>query len=280
MIYPATSVASSAVASHYDELDAFYRDVWGEHLHHGLWHRRGTSRAQAVLDLVALVADKAQARGVRVCDVGCGYGATSRVLAAEYGADVTGLTISERQLDYARSVDPGAANPRYVCCDWLDNPLADASFDAVIAIESLSHIGDKPGFFDEAHRVLRPGGRLVICVWLARVAPRPIEIRHVLEPICTEGRLAGMGDHDEYRAMLRGAGFALEEFADLSRRVRRTWSLAARRLISRLVSRREYRRFLLDGSQSNRIFALTAARIWLAYRLGSMEYGLFVARRL
>jgi tocopherol O-methyltransferase len=162
--------------------------------------------------------------------------------------------------------------------DWLDNGFASASFDHVVAIESSEHMADKQHFFDEAHRTLRPGGRLVVCVWLARSDPRPWEVRHLLEPICSGGRLPGMGTEAEYRRFAEGAGFTVEAFEDLSFRVRRTWGVCAARLARKVLVDRRYRRFLRDARAHNRIFALTLLRIWAAYQTGSMRYGLLVAR--
>jgi tocopherol O-methyltransferase len=80
-------LSSAAVADHYDELDEFYRDVWGDHVHHGLWLRGTESHKEATLQLVRHVAERAHiGRDTRVCDIGCGYGATARMLAADYGA--------------------------------------------------------------------------------------------------------------------------------------------------------------------------------------------------
>ena len=47
MIVPRRAMATSDVADHYDELDVFYREVWGEHVHHGLWR---TGREPAARD--------------------------------------------------------------------------------------------------------------------------------------------------------------------------------------------------------------------------------------
>lgn len=104
-------------------------------------------------------------------------------------------------------------------------------------------------------------------------------MRHLLEPICREGRLLGMGDEIEYRLMAEAAGFRIMSFEDLSRPVRRTWSVIIKRLLGKLVTDARYRRFLRDADASERIFALTVLRIWIAYRTGSMRYGLLTVEK-
>src|SRR4051812_19580875 len=91
---PVPRLDPAEVAAHYDDLDRYYRGLWGEHVHHGLFDAPGMSPEEATRRLIAVVAGEAAVGpGSVVCDVGCGYGGTSRVLAREYGADVTGLTI-------------------------------------------------------------------------------------------------------------------------------------------------------------------------------------------
>ncbi|MBA2408238.1 MAG: hypothetical protein H0V62_00115, partial [Gammaproteobacteria bacterium] len=50
----------AAVAAHYDELDLFYREIWGEHVHHGLWRGGNETPEQATLALVQRVAELAR----------------------------------------------------------------------------------------------------------------------------------------------------------------------------------------------------------------------------
>src|SRR5690554_3798527 len=89
-----------AVANHYDELDRFYREIWGEHVHHGYWREGTESPQQAVLELVHFLAEKLQLQeGDEVCDVGCGYGASAELLAQRHGVLATGVTISRRQFN-------------------------------------------------------------------------------------------------------------------------------------------------------------------------------------
>jgi tocopherol O-methyltransferase len=278
MITSTAELRPAAVAAHYDDLDRFYREIWGEHVHHGLWRSGRESPEVAVQQLIVRVAERAEiTRGDRVCDVGCGYGGTARVLASTYGALVTGVTISPAQLAYARRVDPAAANPTYLLGDWCANELPAGAFDAVIAIESSEHMADKQAFFAEAERVLRPGGRFVVAAWLARPQARPWEVRHLLEPICREGRLPGMGTAEEYQALARAAGLKPLHYEELSRQVKRTWRICAWRTLKGLIRNPDYRRFLFREQSPDRVFALTLVRILLAYQTGSMQYGILKA---
>lgn len=278
----AASPVAQQVAHHYDELDPFYRALWGEHLHHGLWQRGDESTAEATRQLAITVATHARIQpGDTVCDVGSGYGGTARLLAHRYAAQVIGLTLSAAQARYAAAqpLSAGAPRPLYLHADWLANPLAGDHFDAVIAIESTEHMADLRACFGEAWRVLRPGGRLVVCAWLARPDATPAEVRYLLEPICREGRLAAMGTAAEYQSFMQAAGFHVEQVQDVSAQVQRTWSVAIQRLLVALASDAQTWRYLLDAHRRERIFAWTVTRLWLAYRTGALRYAIFTATK-
>ncbi len=273
MISASQGLTSAAVADHYDELDEFYRDVWGDHVHHGLWVRGSETHHEATLELVRRVAERAHiGRGTRVCDIGCGYGATARMLAADYGAEVTGMTVSPAQYGYAaRKATPGVT---VKLGDWLENGLEEGGFDAAIAIESTEHMGDLEGFFRQARRVLRPGGRLVVCAWLAHARASAMQRKLLLEPACREGRMAHIGLFAEYRRLFEETGFVVEREEDVSREVKRTWPICAGRFAGRLLREPSYLRFLVNRHRRNRVFALTIFRIWLAFETGALRYGI------
>lgn len=272
MIVPSTSQNAAAVADHYDELDPIYRRVWGDHVHHGLWTTGRETPAEAVEALADTVGDRLRLMPGEACvDIGCGYGSTARQLAVARGVRVTGVTLSAEQAHYA------AAHPvpgvDIEVRDWLANGLPDASAHAAWAIESSEHMVGKPRFFAEAHRVLSPGGRFVVCAWLAETDASGWKVRHLLEPICREGRLPSMGTREEYEAMAMAAGFSIDGYEDVSHRVARTWTVCARRLLKALLMDRETRRLALGAR--NRIFVLSIPRLILAYRTGAMRYGIF-----
>ena len=248
--------------------------MWGEHVHHGLWTRGTETPEDAARALAVRVADAARVGdGDRVVDVGCGYGATSRLLAAERGATVTGLTLSRAQA----TAGPPAAGVELLVRDWLDNGLPDGAFDAAISIEALSHMPDKPRAFAELARVVRPGGRVAIVDWLTREQPGPRETRLLLRPICEEGHLPSLHSAGEYDALLRASGLEPTGFEDLSDRVWRTWVVVVRRLLPLMARDRRLARDLLRSPE--RVFALSLLRIPVAYRTGAMRLGLLTARR-
>ncbi|MEX2578075.1 MAG: methyltransferase domain-containing protein [Verrucomicrobiales bacterium] len=284
MIEPREKPEPAAVARHYDALDPFYREVWGRDLHHGYWKTGRETVAEAVGNLTAAAADLARvASGDRVCDIGCGYGGTSLWLAEHRGADVTGYTLSRHQAESAASAAarlPGSLpRPRFLCRDWLENGLPDGSADAVLSIECFSHVDDKAAFFREIARVLKPGGRVGMTAWLARERPRPWEVRHLLEPICREGRLAGLVDLSELREFAESAGLVVDDLRDIGPRVGKTWRVIVKRLAVKLATRPDYRAYLRDERNGDRVFALTVLRLAAAYLTRSMGYGLLGARR-
>jgi tocopherol O-methyltransferase len=266
------------VAVHYDQLDRFYREVWGDHVHHGLWRTGKESSDEATRNLVDAVVEKAQlSPGMTLCDVGCGYGQTSRIIAREQQVKVTGITVSPAQHRYAVEVTTPDVPAEFFVEDWLHNERPSAFFDAVIAIESTEHMADKAKVFSEVARVLKPGGRLVVCAWLAKEELKPWEQKHLIEPICREGRMPGMGTESEYMSWMKQVGLELTEAEDVSQQVARTWPICAWRFMLGVLRKPSYLRFLMDPKNDNRIFALTMLRLWLTYQTGAMRYVIFSA---
>ncbi len=274
MITPKIDQPSAAVALHYNELDPFYREIWGDHVHHGYWRTGRETSDEATVALAELVAERLDLKaGMSACDIGCGYGETARLFSLRYGVSLEGVTISESQFQIA--TERHAPGVSITLCDWLQNRFPNEHFDRAYAVESSEHIADKQRFFSEAFRVLRPGGRLVVCAWLANRAASSWEQRLLLEPICRYGRLPGMGTEEDYRLLASGAGFEMLAADDISANVQRTWAICIKRSASKLFSDRRYRQFLFTQGTQNKAFALTLFLILAAYSTGAMRYCIF-----
>ena len=109
--------------------------------------------------------------------------------------------------------------------------------------------------------------------------PSSIEIQLLLQPICDEGRIPQLPTLAELIEAGEASGFAVIDSQDCTQAVSRTWGIILQRMIRHLLTDARYRAFLVDRQRRNRIFALTALRIWLAYKMGAMRYGILTLSR-
>ena len=259
MIYPNQPQTAAAVAAHYDELDPFYREIWGEHVHHGYWATgRESPRRRPRRWSTSSPTGSTCAPGQAVCDIGCGYGATAQRLAERHGVARHRVTISAAQARWPPRGVPARWQPAIRQQDWLANGFPDAALRPRLRDRELRAHGGQARFFAEACRTLRPGGRLVVCAWLAGATPRPWEVRHLLEPICREGRLPGMGDEADYRTP-RQRGRASRSPVSRTSATRCAGPGRSARAGSATSSRPSHDTpaTCLDRRTANRVFALT-----------------------
>ena len=94
----------------------------------------------------------------RVLDVGCGIGSAVRELV-QAGVAAIGFDESLQMVEHARRLSPTA---QFAVAEAHELPLPDASLDGYRAERVYQHLDDAPAALEEAHRVLRPGGRIVI----------------------------------------------------------------------------------------------------------------------
>ncbi|HUT68548.1 MAG TPA: methyltransferase domain-containing protein [Dehalococcoidales bacterium] len=147
--------------------------------------------------------------GSTLLDVGTGTGVFLPYLLAMIGRNgrVVGLDIAARML--SRACDKGFhGEAQYICGDVMAVPCPDAMFDAVVCYSSFPHFQDKPRAFHEIHRVLKDGGRLLICHTASRA--RINEIHHQ-KPVVSHDLIP---EADEVREMLLAAGFTEIRIAD------------------------------------------------------------------
>jgi SAM-dependent methyltransferase len=163
------------VDSQADTLDAGQMPGNWRALHWGLYDDPGDSDdspehyGQAAEAMTARIVEAAEiTAGGRIADVGCGFGGTIDHVAERHpGCSFVGLNIDERQLRLARrllAAEGRAAGPDtpFVTADGCRLPLADRSFDHVLAVECVFHFPSRKTFFKEAARILRPGGTLAL----------------------------------------------------------------------------------------------------------------------
>ena len=100
-------------------------------------------------------------RGKRALDIGCGEGRFSRLLA-ELGTEVTGIDLTEPLIERARSLAVGGDSYVMGDAETLDG-IADESFDLAVSYIVLVDLLDYGASIEAAYRVLKPGGRFIVC---------------------------------------------------------------------------------------------------------------------
>jgi len=160
----------AVISHHYDLSNDFYALLLDEHMAYSCAYwaadRPGASLADAQRAKLELVCEKlGLVRGMRLLDVGCGWGSLSIHAAREHGVRVTGITLSREQLELARkrAADHGVSDLVDVRLqDYRD--VHDGPYDAAASIEMGEHVGDQqyPTFVGTVYRALAPGGRFLV----------------------------------------------------------------------------------------------------------------------
>ncbi len=158
---------ATAIQHHYDVSNRFYELVLGPSMTYtcAVYPERDASLERAQAEKYDLVARKLDLRaGMRLLDVGCGWGGMVRHAAREYGVRVIGATLSQQQAEWGRAAveRDGLAHLAQVRhCDYRD--VGETGFDAISSIGLTEHIGTRnyPAYFGFLREHLRPGGRLL-----------------------------------------------------------------------------------------------------------------------
>ena len=140
--------------------------VWGGNLHMGLFRDSSEPLLDAQMRAKRHMADAAGlSAGRTVIEAACGVGSTARFLAQTYGATVHATNIAEAQLAEGRELTKEAGLSHLVdfrYADYHELPFDTASCDAWWCQEALLYSVDKRRVLEEAIRVVRAGGRLIL----------------------------------------------------------------------------------------------------------------------
>jgi cyclopropane-fatty-acyl-phospholipid synthase len=158
---------ANAISHHYDVSNTFYEWVLGPSMAYtcACYPRADATLEEAQANKFELVSRKLGLKpGMRLLDVGCGWGGMVMHAAREHGVKGLGVTLSAEQASWAQRAIKEAglsdlAEVRHM--DYRD--VAEADFDAVSSIGLTEHIGkaELPGYFAFLYGKLRPQGRLL-----------------------------------------------------------------------------------------------------------------------
>lgn len=265
---------SAQIGELYDRMTPFYSTVWDGDIHSGVWTSpddpSSIGEAQARLTDMA-IERMAVGPGSHALDVGSGVGNPALQLARATGCRVTGITVSQVQLEEARARAAAAGladRVRFVLMDAMQLDFAEP-FDAAWSIESILHVPDRDRVMSEMARVMRPGARLVLGE-VTNEVPLTDEEAALFYPALGVASLLAARD---FPAHLARNGFTVTDMLDLSREIENTPAHTMDRV-------RERRARLLE--HYDEAFVDTLLQAWVTItgiHRSKMGYALITARR-
>ncbi|KAI0125838.1 tocopherol O-methyltransferase [Xylariales sp. AK1849] len=294
------SALKERIRTHYEIASDYYYSLWGQHIHHGYFTSPTETKEEAQVNLIKYLLElSALPKSSNVLDVGCGIGGTSRYLAKEQGCNVTGITISGRQVEIAKNLtlaeNPAAkgsptadtipfppGSVRYIELDAekmqdhfsSGGGKPDKGFDAVWISEALSHFPNKPLFFASSFSLLAGGGssKLVIADWFKAPGITPEQDKADIKPIEDGMLLPPLSTADEYVEMAEKAGFKLSKGpVDISKDVAKTWDISWS-----LVSSPSLWAFAISQGRDGLSFLQSFRAMRRGYASGTFRYALIV----
>ena len=158
------------IIDYYNSTENAYKDSWDLNnslaIHYGYWDEQVKNFPQSLLRMNEVMMEVAQVKSTdHVLDAGCGIGGSSIFLAERLGCRVTGISLSEKQINKAReSASKKAVGDKtnFQIMNYSATGFPDESFDVVWGCESICYADSKELFIKEAYRLLKSGGKLVI----------------------------------------------------------------------------------------------------------------------
>ncbi|MEO3413573.1 methyltransferase domain-containing protein [Roseovarius sp. CAU 1744] len=186
------------------------------------FHTGGLEATDALLDQLEITPQ------TRVLDIGCGIGGAARHVAARTGAHVRGFDLTPDFVDTASALSRlvGLSDAtRFQVGSALDIPEPDDSADLALMFHVGMNIEDKPKLFQEAARVLAPGGTFALFD-VMRASDTPLTFPF---PWAEEAAFSFVTPPEIYRAAAKAAGFELQ--------AERNRSAFAREFFDRVLAR-------------------------------------------
>ena len=217
------SEAASTAANYYDSDDAdrFYAGIWGgEDIHIGLYESAeepiATASRRTVDALIALIGQPLppnQATTLRVVDFGSGYGGAARRLCSSPGIRVDAINISAVENNRHRLLNQEAGLSECISvhdASFEAVPLPDGCADVIWSQDAILHSGDRRTVMQEAARLLKPGGVMVMTDPMAADGVNADSLTAILGRI----HLADLGSPERYHRWGADAGLTRTAWHD------------------------------------------------------------------
>lgn len=228
------TITNQDIIKYYDECESDYKLLWhlGEQsaLHYGFWKEDTRLLREALRNMNDYVLGILNLKpGNTYLDAGCGIGGTAMYASSLCKCTVHGISLSEKQINTAKTKS-GSKNligsVDFSVQDFCKTSFESASFDGVYGIESICHAFDKKSFFREAHRLLKPGGYLVVADFFESKSDMNPDEKNLMAKWAESWAVPSFSNFENFIQDAENIGLKLVENNNISQAIQKT----ARRL--------------------------------------------------
>lgn len=276
--------SNNDISRYYDLSEIHYRLFWNleksHSLHYGYWDETTKNFHEALLNINKVLATTACVNNAEtVLDAGCGVGGSSVWLAKEKNCKVTGISLNEKQVQQANAFAKLSGVDEQVCFeqkDYMNTAYPDNSFDIVWAIESVCYADDKSRFIDEAFRILKDGGRLIMADFFKQKDLTEKEAATV-KRWANGWAINDFATAEDFHCHLQQAGFREIKITDISNAIRPSAKRLYRSYFIGIAGAKLYRLFKGKATSLARNNVDTAYLQYITLKKGLWKYNIVCA---
>ncbi len=272
------------IVDYYDNCETDYRLIWRLDrclaMHYGYWDDTTERVSEALIRENQVLSERAKiTQADKVLDAGCGVGGSAIWLANEVGCSVTGITLSQHQVSQCQqNAEKRSATSKteFNLGDYTATDFADNSFDVVWAVESVCHAEDKQDFINEAFRILKSGGRLILADFFATKETYDEEENQLMQDWVSGWSVKELAYTPHFHQGLESAGFQNIEYQNATENVRPS----AKELYQFSVLVKGAGKKLTEGRSERQDANIRAVHCqYPALEKGLWSYGIFLAHK-
>jgi len=226
------------IAEYYDTTQNHYTRWWNLgktfSLHYGIWDETVKNFSGSLINTNRIMMETAGISSAdKVLDAGCGVGGAAFYINRMRDAQVTGISLSDRQIKYANEIvekNNLADKVSFGIMDFTRTDFKDESFDVVWACESVCQTADKGAFIKECYRILKKGGRLVLADFFL-TDDNQTDRHSWIRKWCDTWAVTALVSCDAFTAGLKDQGFNNIKTADYTDNIKKS----ARRMFNAAI---------------------------------------------
>jgi sterol 24-C-methyltransferase len=244
-----------------------YRLILGGNKHFGYYpdKRNSISMREAMVNMQKQLVKALKLKpGMRVLDAGCGMGDTALFVAKQAKVEVVGVDLLDFNIKAARRKVQPPQKLEFIVSDYTKTKLPNSTFDAIYTMETLVHVPDYKQALKEFHRLLKPGGRLVMFEYShtdeSELKP---SVAKVITTINTYTAMPSFQkfNHGVLEAAVKNGGFKVESVTDITDymkpMLKRFWQIAL--VPYQLIRLFELQKYFINATSGYELYTHTEA---------------------